>query len=304
MENNFEKVRCVLCGLDSTINITKKGQFGIPTHVSICKNCGLMYLNPRWTNERYTRFYMHEYEIYYPRVPGLKENEFANIKLIVDRINGHNALPAVPGHVLDIGVGFGESLLYLKKNVYQQAGYSAIEPSKVCVDYLQEQGIQVISNSVDTDWTHPYEKKFDLVIMRHVAEHLLQPVDALKKIAMVLSDRGVLYLAVPDAYHPVLPLTSYYFRTVHTYYFNKDTISELMRQSGLSIEVLQDNEKGELYLIAKRASGENPVKHTKTVFYKQYFTIVKALVLEKMESYKKNLIYRMRKIKRSASGSR
>ncbi|RZS72199.1 methyltransferase family protein [Pseudobacter ginsenosidimutans] len=304
MDNNFEKVSCALCGLESTINVTKKGQFGILTYVSICKNCGLMYLNPRWTSERYKHFYIHEYEKYYPRVPGVKENEFANIKLIVDRINRHHSLRVSPGHVLDIGVGFGESLLYLKKNVYQQAGYSAIEPSKVCVDYLQEQGIQVISNSVDTDWTHPFEQKFDLVIMRHVAEHLLQPVDALKKIAKVLSDRGILYLAVPDAYHPVLPLTSYYFRTVHTYYFNKDTISELMEQSGLQIEVLQDNQKGELYLIAKRATGKTAVRHTKAGYYKQYYTILKGLVTEKIGSYRKNLIYRMRNIKKSASGSR
>ena len=304
MDNNFEKVNCALCGSDNTIDVTKKGQFGIPTHVSICKNCGLMYLSPRWTNERYTQFYIHEYEKYYPRVPGVKENEFANIKLIVERIKRHNALSVNPGHVLDIGVGFGESLLYLKRNVYQQAGYSAIEPSKVCVDFLQEQGIQVISNSVDTDWTSPYEKKFDLIIMRHVAEHLLQPVEALKKIASVLSDRGILYLAVPDAYHPVLPLTSYYFRTVHTYYFNEDTIRELMEQAGLSIQVLQDNQKGELYLIAKRAIGKTIPRDTKASYYKQYYIILKGLMSEKIGTYRKNFVHRIRSIKRAASGSR
>src|ERR1039457_3049382 len=47
------------------LTYSKKGQFGLPTNVVICKNCGFSYLNPRWNKERYHTFYTKEYDTYY-----------------------------------------------------------------------------------------------------------------------------------------------------------------------------------------------------------------------------------------------
>ncbi|MEL6851338.1 MAG: hypothetical protein AAFP92_22645, partial [Bacteroidota bacterium] len=41
------------------------GQFGIPLHLAICKNCGLSYLNPRWNKDRYLKYYAQEYDTHY-----------------------------------------------------------------------------------------------------------------------------------------------------------------------------------------------------------------------------------------------
>jgi hypothetical protein len=55
--NEFEDVSCILCGKKNTRIVGRKGQFGFPVYVSICKNDGLVYLSPRWKKERYLKLY-------------------------------------------------------------------------------------------------------------------------------------------------------------------------------------------------------------------------------------------------------
>jgi len=69
--------------------------------------------------------------------------------------------------------------------------------------------------------------------MRHVLEHCLDPLQILKRLAGVLKDGGVLYVAVPDMMNPKGSLNKYWFRAVHTYYFSKPTLLSLTGKAGL-----------------------------------------------------------------------
>ena len=63
--SEFLQIDCPLCSGNNYTKLSHKGQFGIPTYVVICKTCGLVYLNPRWSDERYRKFYSDEYDKYY-----------------------------------------------------------------------------------------------------------------------------------------------------------------------------------------------------------------------------------------------
>ena len=275
----FEKTPCAICKSDDLFAYSSKGQFGLPTHVVICKHCGFSFLNPRWTNERYHEFYAKEYDkfyreetVNYPEA----ESEFKNIKVVLTRSEKFRISLNQPDAVLDIGCGMGHSLIFLKNNVYKSAGYYAIEPSENCNVHLRKNGISVITNDVFSNWETTIGKKFDLVIMRHVLEHFNDPIAVLKKVFSVLSDDGVLYLAVPDAKNPTRPLKSNYFRVVHVSYFSATSLNNALSLSSLEPLVLEEgdeNEKFEIFAFCKKSSS------------------VKSLMIDSAECEKQKNIY-------------
>ena len=259
INEQYEKINCNICEKDDTVLLSKTGQFGLPTNVVICRNCGLSYLNPRWTKSTYLDFYTNHYDKYYrPNIKNIRVKK-EEINPIYERLLKAELLTEGPKHILDVGSGSGLNLDFFKLKFPESQLY-AIEPSETAVNILQKNGIEIISRDVDTDWNRPFEKKFDLIIMRHVLEHFSDPVAALQKIGSTLSDNGILYIAVPNCMNPVTPLLTNWFRVVHTYYFNIKTLKRILRKSNLSpiffIEGDQFNQ-GELITYVNRSENSS-----------------------------------------------
>lgn len=245
-----------------------------------------MFLSPRWTKEKYDDFYINEYEKYYPRSGDLNERTSRVPELIAERLTEFG-YSNDGGKILDIGSGFGDALLYLKRKYYPDASYHAIEPSRVCVDFLQKNNISIVSETVDSNW-HKTDK-YELIIMRHVLEHFLDPTATLQKVAEALDENGIAYIAVPDAYHPISPLNEYYFRAVHVSYFNRDTIASFLNTAGLEAIQLTDDLNGELFVIARK-SKESIQQQIANVYDKQSQILKAVYVKEKKTAPKQNVV--------------
>ena len=248
MDLDFEMTDCLVCGANDFETVSQKGQFGLPTNVVICKKCGFSYLNPRWTKERYDKFYAVEYDRYY-RPEVLTQNDenyrYEPVKKILARFNDRN-IQLKLDHVLDIGCGMGHALIYLRKNKFPAGSYDAIEPSENCKGYLLENGINYLSNDVFSGWERSAAGKYDLIIMRHVLEHFHEPFDVLKKAQEALSDNGILFVAVPNSFYPTKPLRKHFFRVVHISYFSIVSLANLLRKAGLEIQEIVDGDKYEI----------------------------------------------------------
>jgi 2-polyprenyl-3-methyl-5-hydroxy-6-metoxy-1,4-benzoquinol methylase len=257
--SDFEKTNCLVCSSTEYLPYSKKGQFAIETNVVICKNCGFSYLNPRWTKERYHTFYTKEYDLYYrPEVMGTnyQYDPYRAIKEIISRSKAIINFETDGLTVLDIGTGMGDSLIYLKNEINKTATYFAIESSDFCVKHLEKNGITVITNDVDETWQATNKQKFDVVIMRHVLEHFLNPADVLKKVKEVLKPDGVLYVGVPNAKNPTKPLLAHFFRVVHVSYFSKLSLTNLFTLIGFSpVKVIEGDEfeRKEIFAFCKKA---------------------------------------------------
>jgi 2-polyprenyl-3-methyl-5-hydroxy-6-metoxy-1,4-benzoquinol methylase len=243
----FENTACLVCNSDDYFPYSSTGQFGLPTHVVICKVCGFSYLNPRWTKKRYDHFYSKEYDSYYrPQVINKNYNydPARSIKDIVARAEGIVDFTNPGLNVLDVGTGMGDSLIYLKQSVNTKANYYAIESSEVCLANLREHNINVLTSDVDSQWHLEHQNKFDVIIMRHVLEHFLDPRSVLQKVRHVLRPGGVLYIAVPDAKNAARPLLRRYFRVVHVSYFSRISLTNLLTQVGLkAIRMVEGDER-------------------------------------------------------------
>lgn len=271
----FEEVCCILCGKRDTGIIGRKGQFGFPVYVSICKNDGLVYLSPRWKKDRYKQFYSEEYYDNYYKIDMESKksiaNRYSNIEKIWKRIENFNIKKVYS--VLDIGSGMGWSLNFLKKKIGDHIFISAIEPSNICKNHIiDEIGAELLTDDVDSNWHLNNKNRFDLIIMRHVLEHLLYPIEVLQKLYEVLSPNGLLYIAVPDMMAPRGSFNNYWFRVVHTYYYCKDTLEHLLQR--LYFETLTiKTDNSEVWGIFKK--GERNSGLTIRSVYEEQMEIIK-----------------------------
>ena len=254
---NFEEVECAVCHSKNRFEVSKKGQHNIPLSLVLCKDCGLGYLNPRWDAESYFNFYSNEYDSYYrPSLVSEINTKDPGNSPIIHRLRTNKLLPTDFTNVLDIGSGAGESLLNVQK-LFPNANLFAIEPSEESQKNLTDNGIKVISNDANSDWEKGSEGKYSLIILRHVLEHFLNPLEVLKKMHRSLSEDGLLYIAVPNNLLPTKNLESKWFRVVHTYYFNKYSLKNILHKSGLETIVMQEGDEinqHELFTIVKKSN--------------------------------------------------
>lgn len=261
MQYNYEKVKCAVCKNDNTFPLSNKGQFDLPVNVVLCKDCGLGYLNPRWDNQSYMNFYATDYDKYY-RVPVKNDNPENYAKNpIIRRLDKQKLIDSNVKNILDIGSGEGENLRDLGR-YFKGSKLYAIEPSPTAQDCLRKLNINILGSDINEQWEKNGIQKFDLIIMRHVLEHFLDPVAVLNKVNEVLSPNGIVYIAVPNSLNPNFNLESHWFRVVHTYYYNKYSLINLTSLANLKIINLlegDDINSGEVFLMAKKSESKIPL---------------------------------------------
>lgn len=99
--------------------------------------------------------------------------------------------------VLDIGCGYGQCILYLKKKGLDCYG---LDPSLHAVEYCKSKQLKVQESNLDR--LDVFENiKFDFIIMNNVLEHLRDPVNIIKKIKKILKKNGIIFIEVPNDFN-------------------------------------------------------------------------------------------------------
>jgi 2-polyprenyl-3-methyl-5-hydroxy-6-metoxy-1,4-benzoquinol methylase len=116
--------------------------------------------------------------------------------------------------ILDFGCGAGAFLGLCSKHGYSVQG---IEPGKDYATYAQTTfGIEVI-NDVWENVKLP-AGSFNVITAVEVLEHLRKPVEAMRWLASLLAEDGVIYVTVPDATPPDREaLQRFHFAHVHNF---------------------------------------------------------------------------------------
>lgn len=201
-------------------------------NISICDHCGLIYLNPRWTAARYLDYYQKEYDLAF-RSEGLGDTALETPfgQEVVERIAPF--LDAPVRSVLDIGAGTGAILKCLHGKYPNMEAAYAIEASDACQAKLASLSfVRLLAANVDNNWRDKLSRPVNLVVMRHVLEHFMDPSVVLSKVHSALASDGFLYLAVPDMLNPIGSPSRYWFRVAHVYYFSRHTLLALMAKIG------------------------------------------------------------------------
>ena len=174
-----------------------------------------------------------------------------------------------------------------KKNIL------GIEPSKILFKQLKNNKYFLIKNTFIENLKE--EKKFDFIIMDNVFEHLDYPNKDLKKIYNILSNKGYLYISIPNIiktdFHLTDPLN-------HTCNYNEYTIKKIFSKNNFLIKKINSQSKWLNFIAQKKNNKANDKsKNKKKLFDKMINKLQKVKkVLQKNEKISYAFYKKLKKI--------
>lgn len=210
-----------------------------------CSSCGFRYTNPRPAESEIAKYYQaEEYISHSDTSKGLVNKLYLMVRnyTIGKKVKLINRLsrpsPSAPRHLLDIGCGTAEFLHASKESGWNVTG---IEPSEVArKNAEQKYGLTPLPQDKLFELN---EKKFNVISMWHVLEHVHQLDRTIEQIKKILLDEGVLIIAVPNCDSPDAKKYGAHWAAWdvprHLYHFTKKDIKTLFERSGFKLtEVL------------------------------------------------------------------
>lgn len=188
------------------------------------KGCNYCTLKKTINVELYTKLYTES-----------SVNPPKHIKNIVKKISSFPNLDK-NSLIVDIGCNEGQLLNELKMNTeFKLVG---IEPLKSSVERLKQNKISYINSYFEFDSIKKIKEEYgvpDIVVCRHVIEHISNPTEFIKNISSLMADNTVLLLEFPDFDIANKYGGFMYIMEQHINYFTEKTIRELLAQEGIEI---------------------------------------------------------------------
>jgi len=235
-------IPCPLCKSPDSehVQLIKHDRYSMGLSTVICRNCNMIFTNPRPTEEALKAFYQNNYRDYYfsypdPKSDGFKDsfihlNAQRRAKDIYKRISKYvRENPTV----LDVGCGEG-ALLEQIRGAYPDAHLVGCEPSEKYAVYAAETSCAEVY-AIDVDgFLEKNDKTFDLISISHVLEHVTDPIGILKKLSDVLNPDGVIYIEVPN-----ILSSSWHgpgmFHIAHITHFSPNTLINALERTKLDL---------------------------------------------------------------------
>jgi len=240
----FEKIKCFNCNSANKKILFTNDRYGFNQKTVICKNCGLIYSNPRMTEDATHFFYKSDLYRNVYEEHGITEyitSEYEQIEKSPKKFfHIINSLNLEYQNVCEVGASGGQNLKPFQLIGKDVVGY---EPSKFLSDFAKTKGINVINGFIDD-----VKGEYDLVILIHVYEHLLNPIDELKKLRKHV--KKYLFIEVPGC---ITKFSS--IQNAHNSYFSINTLSHIVTKCGFKrvhIEYKTGNVSDVLYALFEK----------------------------------------------------
>jgi 2-polyprenyl-3-methyl-5-hydroxy-6-metoxy-1,4-benzoquinol methylase len=224
-------IRCNLCGAGEVAELGRKDRDGQPLRTVICQECGLVWTDPRPSEEKIKKFYAEEYRVRYKGTwqPKLKHVHRGGLVARVRYATLRRFLKPADA-ILDVGSGGGE-LVYLLRGL----GYDArgIEPNEGYARYAKDELKLPIAIGFFKELSLS-EQIYDVITLYHVLEHLEDPFGTVAGLRFLLKPGGHLIIEVPNV-EGICGEPAHRFHLAHLYNFNAATLAALARKAGYTV---------------------------------------------------------------------
>ncbi|ASP32456.1 class I SAM-dependent methyltransferase [Labrenzia sp. VG12] len=244
-KHTFEFTKCTCGGTEATVvsTVSRHRNF-LP--IVACETCGTLRANPYFTDETAAYYYRNVYG-------NVKRTDRSPQQLFREQ----RALSIVPFFsdvmeqfqtVLDYGGGAGG-----KTADFIEAGkeLSLHEVENNYSQYAYENGIK----------PHAPSKRYDLVVVSHVIEHMIDPVKEMGEIIdSCCAPDGLLLVATPIIDRQRARQWLQHFHISHKYYFTEDALIGMMAGLGCTL-VKQNNADSFLFRVGGTVDQEKVARH-------------------------------------------
>jgi len=239
------EVNCNLCGRDewrvrfpATMNgrqldvtafrCTSPG-YGHHAQIVECQHCGLVYANPRWSDEELMAAYTAvEDETYLQEREG-RELTFHKHLQAMEQFTG----PANGRALLDVGAYIGVFVEIAAAAGWQATG---VEPSAWAAAEARRRGLDVLFGTQDAEELQG--RQFDVITMWDVIEHVDNPSAEIAKAYNLLKPGGWLVLHTMDVDSlaaRVMGARWPWLMDMHLYYFSQKTMAKMLAQNNFQV---------------------------------------------------------------------
>ena len=221
---------CPLCNFDKNSKIGQKNSH----EIFKCEDCNFRFVYPRPSFEMLKDFYEN-----YKSTGNYLQKKDKKIARAARRIR--RLMKLVPGRkFLDVGCNVG-----FATEAARQAGFTAtgIDLDSVAIGIAATNfpGCAFVGSSVE-DFAQSGET-FDVVYCSEVIEHVIDIHSFARAVSAMMSDKGVLFLATPDAGHFRVPRNFANWGEVippeHISYFDQKSLTRLLEGYGLKLLSMQ-----------------------------------------------------------------
>jgi N-acetylglucosaminyldiphosphoundecaprenol N-acetyl-beta-D-mannosaminyltransferase len=223
---------CRLCGATTgQERIGREPMANLGQWLIRCHECETSYLDPDLTAKGLEKFYQTDYRRLYPYEVCAHPDEAFLLAIRAREIGLRRAraLASIAprgGRVLEIGSGHG-GFLGAMYRLRPDLTFIAVEPDERHRTLALDSAPIHFIGFTDLASLGP----FDLIAMFHVLEHLVDPLDRLKRLASVMNPDGRLVVEVPD--NDPRNLTWQDIHPAHVTYFSRTSLIGLCRAAGL-----------------------------------------------------------------------
>jgi 2-polyprenyl-3-methyl-5-hydroxy-6-metoxy-1,4-benzoquinol methylase len=196
-----EEVACNLCGSTggALLYRVRDTLYDLPGEFTLrrCRQCDLIYLSPRPTEQSILRYYPERYSSYhrpvederFPLMRWMRRRKLKTRRRALERHAGTR-----PGRILDVGCATGLFLHEMEQAGWQTAG---VEPVESAAAFARERfGLHVFNGMLAAA---PYPPgTFDVVTFWDVLEHTFAPAEEIGRAARLLRPGGLLAISVPN----------------------------------------------------------------------------------------------------------
>ncbi|MBI4765601.1 MAG: methyltransferase domain-containing protein [Deltaproteobacteria bacterium] len=212
--------------------MTKDRRIHQTVRTVICKECGLVFLNPGPTEEGYLGYYQKTLGV--RATPPLRENIIRKksvlasfqIRFIKDCLGDISSMDTV-----DVGSGWGGFLYYLKPEVGTLVATEVLEPVKMYIEKEFQCPLSLVTRL--SDGFPP--ASFDLITATAVIEHYTNPLPVVLDYAQALRPGGSLFLFTPDVKGMCFSLgIDQYFKFLHPYNYSVNSLRSLLSKAGFT----------------------------------------------------------------------
>ncbi len=238
-------------------------------NIMVCDNCNFHFTNPRPDKDEIGKYYESEEYISHSDKANSPINLIYKIARKYALSTKKKLINSVAkdkkGRILDYGCGTGYLLETMKSDGWKTFG---IEPN----DKARELASQKVKVKETIEQLDLKNKKFDIITLWHVLEHIHDLNSTIKTLKTILKEKGKIIIAVPniESYEESIFGEEWAAYDVprHLYHFSQDTMKTLMLKHGLKIKQIYPMKLDAYYI----SLLSNKYKFKKNKFLSSFIT--------------------------------